>query len=267
MPPGTQPPVKLGKVRNAQPSSLRTRSVIVYSAMGFGDAPLTRWHCTTLRTRLLRLPSYSWASRMSSAATGSLLPRRQAPVAPPSTHRRRRRCVDSFPPNRPTTVTSPSILGHSTAPSSWPAWVGNRCAAGLEPRVRGARHSPPQDRQPLPVEGAQPRYLQLYFYHRERETRASLFDDLQPEVIRQLQNMLHQSNAYVRGLRSAMDMLPPGDRWDIKIVINAQRRPANEHERRQPSGNRRSSATNAERAARCQGYRAATSRRPSRADQ
>ena len=168
MPPGTQPPVKLGKVKNALPSSLQTRSVIAYSAMGFGDAPLTRWHCTTLRTRLLRLPSYSWASRMSSAATGSLLPRRQAPVAPPSTHRRRRRCVDSFPPNRPTTVTSPSILGHSTAPSSWPAWVGSGCAAGLEPRVRGARHSPPQDRQPLPVEGAQPRYLQLYFYHRQR---------------------------------------------------------------------------------------------------
>ena len=84
----------------------------------------------------------------------------------------------------------------------------------------------------LPVEGAEPRYLQLYFYDRELEARANLFHGLHPDVIQQLQDMLHQNNAYVRGLRSAMELIPPAERHNSRIVLNAQRRPANEHERR-----------------------------------
>ena len=47
----------------------------------------------------------------------------------------------------------------------------------------------------------------------------------------QVQDILHKTNAYVVGLRSAMELLPPEPN-DIKIVFRARRRPANDHERR-----------------------------------
>ena len=84
----------------------------------------------------------------------------------------------------------------------------------------------------LPGEGAQPRYLQVHFYERELEARANQFADLNSEVLQLLQDMLHQHNGYVRGLRSALELPPPGERQDTKIILNAQRRPATEHVRR-----------------------------------
>ena len=83
----------------------------------------------------------------------------------------------------------------------------------------------------LPAEDARPQYLQLYFYERELEARADVFADLRQDVLQQLQDMLHLQNAYVRGLRSALELLPR-ERQDIKIVLNERRRPATEHERR-----------------------------------
>ena len=82
----------------------------------------------------------------------------------------------------------------------------------------------------LPAEDARPQYLQLYFYERELEARADVFADLRQDVIQQLQDMLQLENAYVRDLRSVLELLPR-ERQDIKIVLNERRRPVTEHER------------------------------------
>ncbi|KAF0298467.1 ATP-dependent DNA helicase PIF1 [Amphibalanus amphitrite] len=83
----------------------------------------------------------------------------------------------------------------------------------------------------LPAEGAQPEYLQIYFYNRELEARMDLYENLHPEVLQQLQEMLHDNNIYVRGLRSALELVRREDQ-PLRIVLSAQRRPATEHERR-----------------------------------
>ncbi|XP_043209020.1 uncharacterized protein LOC122374379 [Amphibalanus amphitrite] len=83
----------------------------------------------------------------------------------------------------------------------------------------------------LPAEGAQPEYLQIYFYDRELEARMDLYENLHPEVLQQLQEMLHDNNIYVRGLHSALELVRREDQ-PLRIVLSAQRRPATEHERR-----------------------------------
>ncbi|XP_043216968.1 uncharacterized protein LOC122379102 [Amphibalanus amphitrite] len=83
----------------------------------------------------------------------------------------------------------------------------------------------------LPAEGAQPEYLQIYFYDRELEARMDLYENMHPEVLQQLQEMLHDNNIYVRGLRSAFELVRREDQ-PLRIVLSAQRRPATEHQRR-----------------------------------
>ena len=58
-----------------------------------------------------------------------------------------------------------------------------------------------------------------------------MFEDLHPEVLQQLQTMLHACNAYVRGLRSAVELVQQNEH-QLKIVLSAHRRPSTEHERR-----------------------------------
>ncbi|XP_037088895.1 uncharacterized protein LOC119109386 [Pollicipes pollicipes] len=74
----------------------------------------------------------------------------------------------------------------------------------------------------LPVEGAQPQYLQLYLFEQELKTRANIFTTLRQNVMRLLQDMLHECNAYVRGLRSTMELVQHAPD-DIKIIISMKR--------------------------------------------
>ena len=73
----------------------------------------------------------------------------------------------------------------------------------------------------LPAEGNQSQYMQVYFYDQALEVRRNIFADLEPAVLQQLQDMLHATNVYVRGLRSAIELLPP-EQEDIKIVFSAR---------------------------------------------
>ena len=59
----------------------------------------------------------------------------------------------------------------------------------------------------LPAEDAQPQFLQVYFYERKLEARMDMFEGLRPDVLRELHDMLHASNVYVRVLRSALKLV------------------------------------------------------------
>ena len=53
------------------------------------------------------------------------------------------------------------------------------------------------------------------------EVRRNVFANLEPAVLQQLQDMLHETNAYIVGLCSAMELLPPKPN-DIKIGLQRQ---------------------------------------------
>ncbi|XP_076290998.1 uncharacterized protein LOC143214169 [Lasioglossum baleicum] len=85
----------------------------------------------------------------------------------------------------------------------------------------------------LPSENEiQPKFLQLYFiadYLSQAEQRAGNFTNMNIALLRELQEMLHNSNSYVQSFKSAVDTLPAGAIPDLQLVIQADRRPRGEH--------------------------------------
>lgn len=64
----------------------------------------------------------------------------------------------------------------------------------------------------LPESGQDAQYLQIYFVgedEREANIRCSKYPNLKPNLIKQLQDMLHQVNPYVKDLKSTIDKIPP----------------------------------------------------------
>lgn len=96
----------------------------------------------------------------------------------------------------------------------------------------------------LPEPQEQPQFLQIYFMgdeeeqcdrrlqvtNREEQSVGRAAPPLDRDVILSLQEMLHETNALVRGFRTAMEA--PDKPEEFKVVINADKRPAGEHERR-----------------------------------
>lgn len=83
--------------------------------------------------------------------------------------------------------------------------------------------------QPLPDE--EPKFLQIYFvankeYQTEQRCRKVL--NVDPQIVKQLQEMFHEVNSYVRSFKCAMEKMTP----EMKIVIHADKIPVGEHERR-----------------------------------
>lgn len=85
----------------------------------------------------------------------------------------------------------------------------------------------------FPLAGEQPKFAQIYFYepHIQRQRRHQIFEDLSPNLVRSIQNLLHQINPYVHQFRCASELLLKDPRMDLQIVIfqdpNADRRPYN----------------------------------------
>ncbi|KAL0852606.1 hypothetical protein ABMA27_016944 [Loxostege sticticalis] len=85
----------------------------------------------------------------------------------------------------------------------------------------------------LPEPGQDARFLQIYFVgedDREANIRCSKFPDLRPNLIKQLQLMLHEVNPYIKGLKTAIDKISPSE--SFKFVIHADKKPQREHKGR-----------------------------------
>ena len=65
----------------------------------------------------------------------------------------------------------------------------------------------------------------------ETSARENICVGLRPEIIRQLQSMLHRTHSYVSSLRFAKEILENSPE-NLQAVIHADRRPSGEHERR-----------------------------------
>ena len=89
------------------------------------------------------------------------------------------------------------------------------------------------------LNGHTPRNLAIYFYKpdedggmSEAECRLESFQDLDPELLQALQEMLDDNNSYIQTFRSVRDMIRTGDASNVKLVIHANKKPNDEHTRR-----------------------------------
>ena len=88
----------------------------------------------------------------------------------------------------------------------------------------------------VPPQGESPKFAQIYFiYDRESKiaTRSAIVDGLKPNIVRGINQLLHESNHYVEVFKVAKEIFEQEDTpTDIKIVINETKRPSDEHSRR-----------------------------------
>ncbi|CAG9771498.1 unnamed protein product [Ceutorhynchus assimilis] len=83
----------------------------------------------------------------------------------------------------------------------------------------------------LPDPQQNPAFLQIYFVcddDRECDLRCGIFNGLKPELVFQLQKMLHKINKYIIDFKAAIDSVPVGQ-TDFKVIISANKMPIGEH--------------------------------------
>jgi hypothetical protein len=83
----------------------------------------------------------------------------------------------------------------------------------------------------LPPQNEQSKFMQVYFLNgnEEMQQRCRLNAGLRPDVIQQLQDILHESHPYVADLKYALEQV---GQQNHKVVIHADRKPPTEHSRR-----------------------------------
>jgi len=84
----------------------------------------------------------------------------------------------------------------------------------------------------LPISGADPQFLQIYFIGgaaTEANHRCSRVPGTRLDIVTQLQHFLHGNNAYVPLFKTAVERMPTDD---YKVVIRADKIPTGEHRRR-----------------------------------
>ena len=88
----------------------------------------------------------------------------------------------------------------------------------------------------LPSEGESPKFVQIYFIGDEESeiaTRTAIIDGLKPDIIRGINQLLHEDNQYVEMFKVAKEIFEQeGTPTNVKIVINETKRPSDEHSRR-----------------------------------
>ncbi|XP_014772301.1 uncharacterized protein LOC106870662 [Octopus bimaculoides] len=80
-----------------------------------------------------------------------------------------------------------------------------------------------------PAENKDPQFLQLYFLgnlHEQATRRNSISNGTKFQLIMQLQDLLHQTNSYVRSFKYALETDTCSN---FNVVIDAQKRPSTEH--------------------------------------
>ena len=78
----------------------------------------------------------------------------------------------------------------------------------------------------LPNGNDSPKFLQLYFVCDEQlqaDQRCGIIGGTRPDVVLELQRMLHQHNDLVKDFKTNLDRMPTDE---YKVVIRADRRPA-----------------------------------------
>ncbi|XP_044588797.1 uncharacterized protein LOC123267978 [Cotesia glomerata] len=86
----------------------------------------------------------------------------------------------------------------------------------------------------IPDPNQKPFFLQIYFVsdeNHEKTIRCGIYPGVYPELVHQLQVLLHEHNKYIRDFKAAVDSIPKNQK-DFKIIINADRKPAKEHKGR-----------------------------------
>ncbi|XP_053598610.1 uncharacterized protein LOC128668835 [Microplitis demolitor] len=77
----------------------------------------------------------------------------------------------------------------------------------------------------------QPSFLQIYFVgddNREREIRCGICPGIKPELIHQLQNLLHEHHQYIKDFKVAIESVPKNQK-EFQVIINADKKPSGEH--------------------------------------
>ncbi|XP_063912265.1 uncharacterized protein LOC135129114 [Zophobas morio] len=83
----------------------------------------------------------------------------------------------------------------------------------------------------LPLPQQEPQFLQIYFIgedEREANLRCSNFSGVKPNLVKQLQAMLHEKKSYIRDLKTTLQKVPE-DCEKFEVVIQADRKPATAH--------------------------------------
>ena len=88
----------------------------------------------------------------------------------------------------------------------------------------------------VPAEGESPKFAQIYFIDNqdsEVATRCAIVNGLKPDVIRGINQLLHESHHYVEVFKVAKEIFEQeAVPTNVKVVINEAKRPSGEHSRR-----------------------------------
>ena len=88
----------------------------------------------------------------------------------------------------------------------------------------------------IPTQGESPKFAQIYFIDNEESevaTRSAIINGLKPDIIRGINQLLHQTNHYVELFKVAKEIFEQEDTsTNVRIVINETKRPSGEHSRR-----------------------------------
>ena len=88
----------------------------------------------------------------------------------------------------------------------------------------------------LSTQGESPKFAQIYFIDNEESevaTRSAIINGLKPDIIRGINQLLHQTNHYVELFKVAKEIFEEEDTpTNVRIVINETKRPSGEHSRR-----------------------------------
>ncbi|KAL4134836.1 hypothetical protein QTP88_006539 [Uroleucon formosanum] len=83
----------------------------------------------------------------------------------------------------------------------------------------------------IPNTQENPQFLQIYFVGEDEEEvqlRCSLYPEVKQALVKQLQNMLHTENKYIRELKTTIDNASQNN-TNFQVLIQADRKPANGH--------------------------------------
>ena len=88
----------------------------------------------------------------------------------------------------------------------------------------------------VPTQGESHKFAQIYFIGDEDSevaTRSAIVDGLKPDIIRGINQLLHEDNRYAEIFKVAKEIFEEEESpTNVKIVINETKRPSGEHFRR-----------------------------------
>ena len=88
----------------------------------------------------------------------------------------------------------------------------------------------------FPLTGESPKFCQIYLIDNQESqvaTRCQIVDGLNPEIVSNINHLLHNDNYYVQIFKVVKEIFEQQDvPTNIRVVINEAKRPTGEHPRR-----------------------------------